>query len=75
MGDLVMNHSVWCEHLDKRSKFTIVDYRCSDGVTLLKIQSWYCPECGVHGAATQIIERPQDSAADQADTQQIAQVM
>lgn len=56
-----MNQSVWCEHLDKRSKFTIVDYHCSDGVTLLKVQSWYCPECGVHGAATQIIERGQDS--------------
>lgn len=50
-----MHNAVWCEHLEKRSKITVVDYRCTDRIALLKIQSWYCPECGVHGAETEII--------------------
>ncbi|MDU4961042.1 MAG: hypothetical protein E6X17_10350 [Sporomusaceae bacterium] len=61
-----MSRSVWCEHLEKRSKFTIVDYRCGEDVTSLKVQSWFCPECGVHGAMTQIVEavREADPVAD-----------
>lgn len=50
-----MHNAVWCEHLEKRSKITVVDYRCTDRSARLKIQSWYCPECGVHGAATEIV--------------------
>ena len=52
-----MQRAIWCEHLEKRSKFTLVDYRCLDGVTKLKVQSWFCPECGVHGAETAIIQQ------------------
>lgn len=59
-----MHHAIWCEHLDKRSKISVVDYRCAERVTALKIQSWYCPECGVHGAETELIQ-PQDADSAQ----------
>lgn len=52
-----MHQSVWCEHLEKRSKYTMVDFRCSERKTVLRVQSWYCPECGVHGAETEIVDR------------------
>ena len=48
--------STWCEHLDKRSKYTNVSYHVEGGQVVLKVQTWYCPECGVHGADAEIVK-------------------
>lgn len=60
-----MHNLVWCEHLDKRSKITVVDYRCAERNASLKIQSWYCPECGVHGAETELVQLDDASCISQ----------
>lgn len=52
-----MSRYIWCEHFDKRSRDTIVDHPCLDGVTVVRVQSWYCPECGFHGAETRNLKR------------------
>jgi predicted RNA-binding Zn-ribbon protein involved in translation (DUF1610 family) len=31
-------------------------YNFASGEVLLRVQTWLCPECGVHGAETEIIE-------------------
>lgn len=46
----------WCEHEEKTSKYTILDYRFDSKVVKLRIQSWFCPECGLHGAETQVLD-------------------
>jgi len=46
----------WCEHLDKTSRFIIQKYNLAGGEVLLRVQTWICPECGVHGADTEIVE-------------------
>lgn len=58
-----MHQAIWCEHLDKQSKFTVLDYRCREKQTFLRVQSWYCPECGVHGAETEIVDQPNSESA------------
>ena len=50
-----MKKQLWCEHSEKISKYVIVDYQFEDNTKELKIQSWLCPECGVHGARTELI--------------------
>lgn len=51
-----MKKQAWCEHLDKTSKFTFLGYEFDHKTVMLRIQSWFCPECGVHGAETEIVE-------------------
>lgn len=51
-----MGNKRWCEHLDKRSKYTTVGYEIEGEKLTLKIQTWLCPECGVHGADTEMIK-------------------
>lgn len=50
-----MKKQLWCEHSEKISKYVIVDYQFEDNTKELKIQSWLCPECGVHGARTELV--------------------
>lgn len=50
-----MKKQLWCEHSEKISKYVIVDYKFEDNTKELKIQSWLCPECGVHGARSELI--------------------
>ncbi|MEG6584242.1 hypothetical protein [Dendrosporobacter sp. 1207_IL3150] len=45
----------WCEHDEKTSKFTMLDYQFEDKTVKLRVQSWFCPICGMHGAETQVI--------------------
>ncbi|MDR3566270.1 MAG: hypothetical protein P4N59_33210 [Negativicutes bacterium] len=50
-----MNSTCWCEHLGIASKYTLLKY-CFDGrEVVLKVQTWVCPECGVHGSDTEIV--------------------
>ena len=56
----------WCEHLDKTCRYTTLRYNFDSGEVVLRIQSWVCPECGVHGAETEIVapeERKEDVAS------------
>ena len=46
----------WCEHLDKTSKYTTLRYEFGHKSVVLRIQSWCCPECGVHGAETEVVQ-------------------
>lgn len=55
-----MHISRWCEHVDKVSKYSLQEYFNHDEKILLRIQSWFCPECGIHGASTEIVN-PQHS--------------
>ncbi len=50
----------WCEHPDKTSRYTTLKYNFASGEVLLRVQTWVCPECGVHGADTEIIEPQAD---------------
>ncbi|MDR3589586.1 MAG: hypothetical protein P4N41_07990 [Negativicutes bacterium] len=52
--------SAWCEHLGITSKYTILKYRFDGREVVLKVQTWVCPECGVHGADTEIVT-PQEA--------------
>lgn len=49
--------SNWCEHPDKTSRYTLLKYNFEGGEVVLRVQSWFCPECGVHGAETEIVEQ------------------
>ncbi|MDF2636191.1 MAG: hypothetical protein K0R78_3065 [Pelosinus sp.] len=53
-----MKKEIWCEHAEKVSKYIIVDYDFSNIQKKLRIQSWLCPECGVHGAKSELIIPP-----------------
>ncbi len=57
-----MHISRWCEHVDKISKYTLQEYFTDDEKVLLRIQSWFCPECGIHGASTEIINKSSTTA-------------
>ena len=50
-----MEKQYWCEHGDKICKYTVVDYEHSYKTIALRIQSWFCPECGVHGAHSEVV--------------------
>ncbi|WP_093691055.1 hypothetical protein [Sporolituus thermophilus] len=51
-----MKQQFWCEHLDKASKYTLQKYNFDGREVLLRVQTWVCPECGVHGADTEIVK-------------------
>lgn len=51
-----MKRAHWCEHLEKASKYTTIGYDFNDRRLMLRVQTWLCPECGVHGAHSEIIE-------------------
>lgn len=51
-----MGEHTWCEHGDKISKYTVLNYEGSNKSTTQRIQSWFCPECGAHGAQSEIID-------------------
>lgn len=51
-----MSMEAWCEHLDKVSKYTVVNYVFDSREITLRVQTWVCPECGVHGAASEIVQ-------------------
>lgn len=51
-----MTSSYWCEHLEIISKYTFVKHDVNGKEVFLKVQTWLCPECGVHGAKTEISE-------------------
>lgn len=51
-----MGKQVWCEHDEKVSKYTTLNYDCYTKSVILRIQSWFCPECGVHGAQSEILD-------------------
>jgi hypothetical protein len=46
---------MWCEHTEKVSKYIIVDYEFGNLLKKLRIQSWLCPECGTHGAKSELL--------------------
>lgn len=50
--------SNWCEHDEKTCRYTLMKYNLGGGEIVLRVQSWICPECGVHGADTEIVEQP-----------------
>jgi hypothetical protein len=60
-----VNDQVWCEHLDKASKYTLIKYYVDDREVLLRVQTWLCSECGIHGSKTEIVnaEQSKNSAA------------
>ncbi|MCX7780378.1 MAG: YgiT-type zinc finger protein [Negativicutes bacterium] len=55
-----MHKDNWCEHLDKVSKYTDLQYEFGQKQIVLRVQSWYCPECGVYGADTELIKSRQN---------------
>ncbi|SFL39407.1 hypothetical protein [Pelosinus propionicus] len=50
-----MYKQIWCEHVEKIAKYITVEYHFESETKKLRIQSWLCPECGVHGANSEII--------------------
>lgn len=50
-----MKKENWCEHMDKVSKYTNLQYELGSKTVVMRIQSWFCPECGVHGAVTEVM--------------------
>ncbi|HAK73590.1 MAG TPA: hypothetical protein DCP36_08310 [Sporomusaceae bacterium] len=54
-----MNNQVWCEHLDKASKYTLIKYYVGEREVVLRVQTWFCSECGIHGSRTEIINEEQ----------------
>lgn len=46
---------MWCEHAEKIAKYIIVEYDFENVKKKLRIQSWLCPECGLHGANSELI--------------------
>ena len=56
VGGLLMGTQDWCEHDEKISKYTTLNYECNVKSVILRIQSWFCPECGVHGAKSEIVD-------------------
>lgn len=53
-----MNLDNWCEHDEKIVRYTNMDYEFSGNRVVVRIKSWFCPECGVHGAASEMVEPP-----------------
>ena len=53
-GGIGVQGSVWCEH-EKMSRYTLVEYKTAEKTVLLRVQTWLGPECGTHGADTEII--------------------
>lgn len=51
-----MNLSLWCEHEEKISKISTVNYSFVDREVKLIVQTWMCPLCGIHGATTEVAE-------------------
>lgn len=51
-----MNSALWCEHDEKNSKYTTVKHKFDDKEVLLKVQTWMCPVCGIHGSITEVAE-------------------
>lgn len=37
------------------SKYLTLNYDCPNKIVTLRIQSWFCPECGVHGALSELL--------------------
>lgn len=54
-----MNNQLWCEHLDKASKYTLIKYYVGDREVVLRVQTWFCSECGIHGSQTEVINEEQ----------------
>ncbi|TCL32165.1 hypothetical protein EV210_12423 [Anaerospora hongkongensis] len=54
-----MNNQLWCEHLDKASKYTLIKYYVGDKEVVLRVQTWFCSECGIHGSQTEVINEEQ----------------
>lgn len=54
-----MKKQNWCEHDEKLSKYTYVKYQYHEEIVTQRIQSWWCPECGLHGAESDIIKKIQ----------------
>jgi hypothetical protein len=50
-----LKKQVWCEHEEKISKFTFVNYHGKETPVIQKIQAWWCPECGLHGAESDFV--------------------
>jgi len=57
-----MEKQNWCEHDEKVSKYTFVNYHSGDKSVIQKIQAWWCPECGLHGTESSIIKKPPKAA-------------
>lgn len=55
----------WCEHPDKICRYTTLKFDSAHGDVLLRVQTWMCPECGVHGADTEIV-KPQTAGSKSA---------
>jgi hypothetical protein len=53
---MAMNSALWCEHDEKNSKYTTVKHNFDDKEVLLKVQTWMCPVCGIHGSITEVAE-------------------
>ncbi|QDR81430.1 hypothetical protein [Sporomusa termitida] len=51
-----MNLSLWCEHDEKTSKYSTVKYCFEDKEVLLRVQTWVCPVCGIHGSNTELAQ-------------------
>lgn len=51
-----MVRNKWCEHMEKTSKYTVIGYDFDGRRLLLRVQTWLCPECGVHGAHSELVE-------------------
>ncbi len=51
-----MNLSLWCEHDEKTSKYSTVKYSFEDKEVLLRVQTWVCPVCGIHGSNTELAQ-------------------
>jgi hypothetical protein len=58
-----MNLSLWCEHEEKTSKYTMVKYCFQDKEVLLRVQTWVCPICGIHGANTEVVQAADNTLA------------
>lgn len=56
IGRLFMEQHIWCEHGEKISKYTFLNYECRSKSITQRIQSWFCPECGAHGAHSEILD-------------------
>lgn len=54
-----MINKLWCEHLDKASKYTLIKYYVGEKEVVLRVQTWFCSECGIHGSQTEIINEEQ----------------
>jgi len=51
----MMKKATWCEHSDKTSKYTTLQYDFGHKTVTMRVQSWFCPECGLHGAETEVL--------------------